>query len=161
MNRTQGAILSSGLLVLAMVMMAQPALAAVVLGTDGNDSLGGTQQRDTMRGYRGNDLLAGYRSRDHIYGGLGRDQLLGWGGSDFIYGDGGQDSLVGGYGDDRLTGGPGRDEVNAGFGDDIVWVYGDSAIDLVRCGPGADVVYRDADDVVRSDCEKSIVAVHA
>lgn len=159
MNRLQRKIVSGfAVLTLLLIAMVSPASAAVILGTDGNDILGGTQQRDIMRGFRGNDVLAGYRSRDHIYGGLGRDRLVGWGGSDFIYGQGGQDALMGGQGDDRIYGGPGRDEVNAGAGDDIIWVYLDGSIDTVRCGPGADVVYRDPEDVVGDACETSVVA---
>ncbi|WP_268750508.1 calcium-binding protein, partial [Paracidovorax avenae] len=70
--------------------------AKLFTGGDGNDSIVGTNQADTMRGGAGNDDLRG---------GAGNDTLLGEDGNDGLYGEAGDDVLDGGAGNDFLDGG--------------------------------------------------------
>lgn len=82
-----------------------PAPSQVIAGTNGNDTLFGTNKADSLVGHGGNDLLLG---------GLGDDRLDGKAGSDILIGGPGKDvfafsSIVGGYdtvyferGQDRL-----------------------------------------------------------
>ena len=69
-------------------------------GTDGNDTLTGTNNAEVFNGLKGNDI---------IYGGAGNDSLKGDNGNDTMYGEDGNDYLVGGKGTDELYGDPGDD----------------------------------------------------
>src|SRR5258708_11753347 len=71
-------------------------------GTEGNDSIIGTTDADTINGFGGNDFLAGNSGEDSIVGGAGNDTL---------YGDGGNDWLEGGAGNDSMSGGGGQDNI--------------------------------------------------
>jgi Ca2+-binding RTX toxin-like protein len=53
------------------------ALAALLFGQDGNDSLFAAGGSDLLVGGAGNDLLAGNAGRDLLFGGLGADRLYG------------------------------------------------------------------------------------
>jgi hypothetical protein len=55
-------------------------------------------------------------------------------------------------GDDTISGTQGSDTVQGGEGDDRISEV-DGAVDRIDCGPGADVVFADADDVVAASCE--------
>lgn len=61
--------------------------------------------------------------------------------------------LTGTRGADLVLGRGGRDVVDAGRGNDRVAVQYDFARDVVRCGPGRDVVTADRLDRVERDCE--------
>jgi len=89
----------------------------------------------TVTGTARNDRLAGTPRADVIRGLAGNDQLFAGGGGDF------------------LQGGPGRDTHDAGPGNDLIATSYDAARDVVRCGPGLDVVNADLLDTVASDCE--------
>ena len=87
-------------------------------GSDHNDTLGGDENPNVLKGGGGNDTLTGgdegiTGAGDMLYGGAGRDTLDG---------DGGNDTLNGGAGDDDLTGGDGNDTFvfAAGHGDDVI-----------------------------------------
>src|SRR4051812_29690171 len=73
---------------------------ATLNGTEGNDSLTGTDSADTINGAGGNDFLAGGNGDDSIVGGTGNDT---------IYGDGGNDWLETSAGNDLVSGGGGQD----------------------------------------------------
>jgi hemolysin type calcium-binding protein len=81
------------------------------------------------------DRLVGTPRADSILGLAGTDELLARGGADFV------------------QGGPGRDTHDAGPGDDLIATSYDAANDVVRCGPGLDVVNADLTDRVARDCE--------
>lgn len=67
----------------------------VQLGTDGDDSIDGTAEGDTLIGGRGNDVLRSYGGLDVIYGGAGDDEIALVSENLFrIDGGGGVDSLV-------------------------------------------------------------------
>lgn len=88
-----------------------------------------------VTGTPGNDRLVGTARADVLRGLAGNDQLSARGGTDF------------------LQGGPGRDIHDAGPGNDLVAASYDGARDVVRCGPGVDVVNADLVDAVARDCE--------
>jgi Ca2+-binding RTX toxin-like protein len=98
-------------------------------GTQGNDELIGTSQRDTITGLGGNDrfngcsdddTLNGNAGNDGIAGGPGDDKLHGNEGNDYLQGDIGSDSLYGNEGNDILVGNEGRDRFFCGSGNDEI-----------------------------------------
>lgn len=74
---------------------------AIIVGTNGNDTLTGTAGADVIHGLGGNDVIRGLAGNDTICGGPGRDRLLGQGGKDRLFGDAGRDVCDGGSGRDR------------------------------------------------------------
>lgn len=132
----------------------------------GNDTVGGSQGVDLLRGYDGDDVLAGAGGRDTIWGGDGDDTIsatLPLGAADTGQG---QTYLRGEAGDDRIQGGSGFDDINGNMGDDTGaggagddWVVGGKDNDLLTGDAGADLVYGnigadtcqggDGDDIVR------------
>ncbi|MGE7418654.1 S8 family serine peptidase [Methylobacterium tarhaniae] len=104
-------------------------LATLATG-DGNDSLTGTVDAETMTAGRGNDTLAG---------GGGADSLSGGRGDDLVLGQDGDDLVTGGDGNDFGSGGWGRDTVRGEAGNDLL--FGDDDDDLVDGGTGDDLVY--------------------
>ncbi|HEV7769883.1 MAG TPA: calcium-binding protein [Solirubrobacterales bacterium] len=108
---------------------------AEIVGTDGDDMLRGTPERDVIWGGDGDD---------EIYGSLGNDLLCGGPGADLIHGGRGNDEADGGAGDyDRTIGDLGDDKILGGAGgyDEVA---GDLGIDIVNGGPGDhDLVHGD------------------
>jgi Ca2+-binding RTX toxin-like protein len=72
------------------------------------------------------------------------DRLVGTGADERVCGFDGDDSIRGGSGADGLYGGYGRDLLRSA----------DGIIDIVGCGPGADSVVADPEDLVGVDCER-------
>lgn len=104
-------------------------------GTNGDDTLTGSEKRDfvlaragddTVSALAGSDLLFGQRGDDSLDGGDGRDYLWGGAGDDDLEGGAGPDSLWGGWGADELFGGDGNDRLHA--------AADDGAADLLDCG---------------------------
>jgi Ca2+-binding RTX toxin-like protein len=100
-----------------------------ITGTQGDDTLDGTAEKDYIYGYGGNDIISGLEGGDRIRGGKGDDTIHGdqgndriraGSGNDLIFGDDGNDVLIAGRGNDTLTGGPGKDTFNCGEGIDTV-----------------------------------------
>jgi Ca2+-binding RTX toxin-like protein len=102
----------------------------------------------------------------------GDDTITGSDYSDSLDGGAGNDRISGGFGDDAITGGPGSDDIGGdrtaacsygpvfgsctiGSGNDTVYAQ-DGERDAIDCGPGADIAFVDAIDVVTA-CE----SVHA
>jgi Ca2+-binding RTX toxin-like protein len=108
---------------------------AKILGTEGDDVLRGTPDRDVIWGGKGQDT---------IYGSLGNDLLCGGPDADLIHGGRGNDEVDGGAGDgDRAIGDLGDDKVMGGAGahDEVA---GDLGIDIVNGGAGIeDLVHGD------------------
>jgi Ca2+-binding RTX toxin-like protein len=77
-------------------------IMAIYNGTDGNDTITASEQRDTLEGYGGDDILMGLAGSDRLFGGTGNDWLSGGGSSDSLYGELGDDTLEGGEGSDHL-----------------------------------------------------------
>ena len=74
-------------------------------GTDGPDSLAGTDDDDTINSGDGNDLNFGASGDDKINSGDGNDENFGDAGDDTITGSDGNDTIWGGDGTDSLDGG--------------------------------------------------------
>ncbi len=130
---------------------------ADVVGTDGNDELRGTPERDviwggggddSIHGSLGNDLLCGGPGADLVHGGRGNDEVDGGAGDgDRAIGDLGDDKVLGGTGDsDEAAGSLGIDTVSGGPGD-FDFVHGDYGYDRMDGGPGTDDVASFATDV--------------
>jgi Ca2+-binding RTX toxin-like protein len=71
------------------------AVATIINGNNGNNTLVGTPRADVIRGYSG---------ADSISGGGGEDELMGGAGNDYIAGGPGYDRCKGGPGADTLRG---------------------------------------------------------
>jgi len=96
-------------------------------GTDGPDTLNGTEAGDRLLGMGGDDTVNGLQDADCLLGGAGADTLSDAEGDDQLEGGDGRDILAGGQGDDRLIGGAGNDRVT-----------GDKGADRLEGGPGED-----------------------
>ena len=117
-------------------------------GTDGDDVIDGLGGRDTLYGYDGDDVLYGGSGTDRLYGGNGEDDLYGGSGTDRLYGGNGDDFLDGGSGrdllhgdagNDTLYGGSGNDDLSGGTGDDTL--FGGTGRDWLEGGSGDDILY--------------------
>ena len=123
-----------------------------VLGTDNADRCSGGAGDDDVEGRGGDDLLDGGPGNDRIFGRFGVDVLLGGEGNDELEGGRGRDRLDGGPGNDQLHGGYHRDRGAGGDGDDLLLARG-GGTDRIDCGPGRDIVYVDSRDRTRG-CEQ-------
>jgi Ca2+-binding RTX toxin-like protein len=138
-----------------------------VYGRGSGDSLFVGPGPDKLYGQRGPDFLLGSQGSDKLYGGDGDDEL--WG-SQYVGGnDYSDDYLHGGRGNDSLQSTHDRpnnnyiqrgvDKYYGDSGNDIIDVShnakaGDSAKDVVGCGPGTDeVTFDQGVDVVNDTCE--------
>ena len=82
MKRTAMVAMTVAALVVA--PSAGAAFAAMVEGTNGDNTLTGTPKADTIRVYGGEDVVRGLSGRDKILAGKGRDRLYGGSGDDHI-----------------------------------------------------------------------------
>lgn len=101
--------------------------AATIVGTEGDDTLNGTDGNDVIvalggdddvKGRGGNDVICGKGGNDDLRGNGGNDKVKGGGGNDDVKGGGGNDDLGGGAGKDNIVGGGGNDDCNGGTGRD-------------------------------------------
>lgn len=88
-------------------------------GSNGNDTIYGTDAEENMNGRGGNDKIYAGGGNDTVLGGDGDDYLYGEDGNDVLQGESGNDYLIGGDGDDILTGGTGNDYLAGGNGTDL------------------------------------------
>jgi Ca2+-binding RTX toxin-like protein len=94
------------------------ALAALVEGDGGANTLTGTSGADTIRAFGGDDLVRSLGGPDRIYGGKGNDRLYGGYGNDHIVS---QDLNSRGIGQrDVVDCGPGHDTFKADFDDRVL-----------------------------------------
>jgi Ca2+-binding RTX toxin-like protein len=102
------------------------------LGGDDNISLAALVFAGAINihGGDGNDTLTGSAQVDTIYGGSGNDTINALAGNDTIYGGDGNDTITGGTGNDSQFGGAGSDTFiwNNGDNDDIT--EGDEGVDV-------------------------------
>jgi Ca2+-binding RTX toxin-like protein len=82
---------------LALLLASGVALAVNKVGTNGPDTLRGTDRADNLSGRAGNDFLVGLGGSDNLLGDRGKDVLFG-----------GSERRPSG-GDKNLAGGPGND----------------------------------------------------
>jgi Ca2+-binding RTX toxin-like protein len=92
-------------------MFAGVALAALIKGNDGSNTLVGTPKGDAIYGYGGADLIHARGGGDALRLGSGSDEGYGERGDDYI-------SAVDGTEDDIFCG-PGSDRARANPGDDV------------------------------------------
>ncbi len=104
---------------------------------DGDDTASASAQANAaiaflVNGGTGNDTLTGSPNADVIAGGEGNDVILGLAGVDL---------LDGGAGDDTITGGPGNEPNQTGGdgNDTFIWNPGDGSDGLIG-GPGTDTL---------------------
>lgn len=119
---------------------------AKIVGSDGDDVLRGTPERDVIWGGKGDDTIYGSLGNDLLCGGAGADLIHGGRGNDEVDGGAGDgDHAIGDLGDDKVMGGGGaRDEVAGDLGIDIVsggagnedLVHGDYGWDRMSGGAG-------------------------
>jgi hypothetical protein len=106
------------------------ALAKVLTGTPGEDTLLGTDSHDRIDGRAGEDSLKGNRGNDHLWGGQGNDKIIP---------------------------GEGNAKVYAGYGDDLIYARDTERGDYIDCGAGFDKVETiHRDDETLSNCERSL-----
>ncbi|MDU8339413.1 calcium-binding protein, partial [Pseudomonas syringae pv. actinidiae] len=105
--------------------------AALLTGTEVDETLIGYDSADSVFGLSGNDVLFGRQGDDLLDGGDGKDTLYGEDGNDTLSGGAGNDTLSGGYGNDLLDGGSGNDSLDGGYGSDTY---------VFRKGSGQDTI---------------------
>ncbi len=169
------------MMVVALVVGSGVALAVNKIGTNGPDTLRGTNRADNLLGKGGNDILYGLGGRDNLLGQAGKDVVIGGkeftylggdknlaGGSnnDVVIGGRGSDNILGQEGNDLLVGGPftepSEDNVSGGSGNDVLDTINRPPFgDTVVCGRGFDRVLADRKDEVAPDCEKVAVGLAA
>ncbi len=113
--------------------------ARTVLGTNMDDSLLGSMDREFFDTGMGADTVSGGDGNDLVYAGEGNDIVFGGGGTDFIYGNEGNDQLFGGLGPDAdyINGGSGMDQIYANDGADTI--DGGADNDTIGTGFGSDL----------------------
>jgi len=100
-----------------------------LIGTNGNDTITGGSNNDTINGLNGNDQLNGGSGNDTIMGGSGNDSMNGNSGNDVLHAGSGNNVMHGNDDNDLLYGGSGNDAM-----------YGDSGSDTLVAGTGADTM---------------------
>lgn len=119
----------------------------IIEGTEGNDTLIGTNLNDWIAGRGGDDVIEGGEGDNIIYGNAGQDSLYGGDGDDVIHGGRDQDLIDGGDGDDVIHGDMGDDLIEGGDGDDFIdggdeddRLFGNAGDDVIRGGRGHDII---------------------
>lgn len=120
------------------VRLTNAGVRAYVFGGDGDDTIHGSAENDTLSGGAGRNRLFGGDGNDRLNGSSGRDFLFGEAGEDRLYGNGGNDDLDGGGNVDRLFGGIGDDLLIGGSGNDKL--YGEAGNDTLFGGRGIDIL---------------------
>lgn len=92
---------------------------AVKFGSQGADTLLGTDRGDNLVGHGGADQLFGYGGFDRLYGGAGNDTLDGGGGVDVLRAGSGDDTLIYTLSDNRGLNRP-SDRYDGGRGTDTL-----------------------------------------
>ncbi len=89
-----------------------------VAGGNGNDTITGNNEDNSLYGESGNDYIDGQGGQDWIGGDQGHDSIQGGGSDDYLHGNAGDDTIDGGTGNDDLSGNAGNDLLNGQAGDD-------------------------------------------
>jgi serralysin len=124
---------------LTLLVASGVALAVTKIGTDGPDTLKGTNGADNLLGNGANDVLYALDGMDNLLGGEGKDWVLGvkerrpFGGEKNLLGGPGNDGIAGGKGSDNMVGGLGNDFLDGFRGSDRI--VGDRGTDILVDGP--------------------------
>lgn len=105
-------------------------MATIIRGS-GDDSVQGTDFKDTILAGGGNNTVDALAGNDVVTSGSG---------DDCIDGGAGNDTLSTGGGDDKIDGGIGNDIILAGTGDDLIFGGSGSGSDILDGGSGTDTV---------------------
>ena len=172
------AVLMLAAMALVLLLASGVAWAVNKIGTNGPDTLRGTNGDDNLLGKGGNDVLFSLNGRDNLLGGPGKDIVLGENerfnssrgdknlrgdlGNDIVVGGRGSDNVLGDAANDFLVDGPDRefslDRVSGGDGNDVFFVANaPAAKDIVTCADGFDRVLADRKDVVSGNCERVFI----
>ena len=112
------------------VFAAHEAVAKVLIGSGGDDTLVGTDRGDRLTGRDGEDYLKGSRGDDRLWGSRG---------------------------DDKIVPGEGNDTVYAGYGDDLIYARDTDGVDFIDCGGDFDEVETiHRDDKTKGNCERAL-----
>lgn len=136
----------------------------LIVGTEGDDTLTGTNDPDLIFGLGGHDTIQGGNQSDCLVGGEGNDVLGGdrrdENGQDVLLGGPGNDRLDGGNGKDGLYGGGGEDTLDGRNGKDLVYgqggndtLFGSNSTDLLDGGSGTDTCTGGRAPDVYKECE--------
>lgn len=125
----------------------------------------GTENDEKIRGTNNVDVILGLGGDDKIFGKKGPDCLIGGEGDDWIFGGKGYDTIFGITGDDRIYGGSGKDILNGGMGEDKIWgnhnddiIFGDAGEDIIKGGNGNDTIEGgEGDDNIRGNNGKDLI----
>jgi Ca2+-binding RTX toxin-like protein len=119
----------------------------VILGTDGSDTITGTNQNDIILAGGGNDRASGGDGNDCVRGEAGNDRVDGSNANDTVLGDAGKNVVVGGRGNDVLRGDKGADKLDGGIGNDNLrdkggrnFLLGGAGTNRITGGPGRDFI---------------------
>ena len=110
MRRT---ILLVALVAGVLVLASGVALAANFVGTNGPNTINGTQQADNIAGAANSDTLRGRGGNDRVFADSGTDEIFGGENADFL-------NAADGAGGDELNGGPGFDTCVRDTGDTVI-----------------------------------------
>ena len=144
-----------------------PSGSHVIIGTEGDDNIVGTNSSDCILGLGGNDTISGGNDNDSIFGGPGNDTINGGNGNDSIHGEDGNDTIHGGNGNDSIHGEDGNDVIDGDNGNDVISagagndvVSGGNGNDLIQGNDGSDVIAGDnGNDALAGDAgEDTLVA---
>ena len=112
---------------------------------DGDDSVAGSSEPDTVNGNQGNDTLTGVTGDDFLRGGRDIDVVFGDEGNDLLNGNKGSDYVVGGIGNDIVRGGQDEDLLLGEAGNDVL--IGDFGVDGLIGGTESDLFVLRTDTV--------------
>ena len=133
----------------------------IITALDGNDSLYGGDQNDTLNGGDGNDAFYSYAGNDQLMGGNGDDGMQAGDGMDTLDGGDGNDVLWAGEGFDTISGGTGNDTLEGDGGDDVL--TGGLGNDSMQGNAGADtylIAKADNQDIIYNwDADNSVDTV--
>ncbi|MFI3195769.1 MAG: calcium-binding protein [Methylococcaceae bacterium] len=133
----------------------------IITALDGNDSLYGGDQNDTLNGGDGNDAFYSYAGNDQLMGGNGDDGMQAGDGMDTLDGGDGNDVLWAGEGFDTISGGTGNDTLEGDGGDDVL--TGGLGNDSMQGNAGADtylIAKADNQDIIYNwDADSSVDTV--
>jgi Ca2+-binding RTX toxin-like protein len=119
----------------------------LILGTDGDDTITGTNQNDIILAGGGNDRASGGDGNDCIRGEAGNDRVDGSNANDTVLGDAGKNVVIGGRGNDILRGDKGADKLDGGIGNDNLrdkggrnFLLGGAGTNRITGGTGRDFI---------------------
>jgi hypothetical protein len=111
---------------------------ATIVGSPGDDTIKGTDDRDVIVTEGGDDRVDSGGGNDLVCAGDGADKVDAGNGNDDVRGEGGRDKVNGGNGNDELDGQGGEDDLNGDDGRDNL--DGAGARDKLNGGKGGDRV---------------------